>query len=762
MNALETAQRSRSSILNSSAVLSVAALLVLMNAWPLSRVEAVTFTWSGDASVNQLWSNGANWVGGVAPASAVTTDLIFAGTTNTGTMGTPLNQNIATPFVLNSITFSAAGGTFFLGGASLRFDGASNTITQSSSSPESIANTIDPTGKSGNNTSTITLTGAGTGVVTLSGNILIGNGLRDYAISKTGTSTFVLSGTNTYGGGTAVTGGTLLVNNTTGSGTGAGAVTVSNSGTTLGGTGTISGAVTINSGASILGGTGAAASGTLTLANNLTLNSGSIIELALGPAGAHSTLARTGGTWSFQSNQAFTFINLGATVGTYNNIITGLASNPGTGGWTITNPGFVGTFTFDGANIDLTLTAVPEPSTWIAGALALAALAYAQRRRLVRARNRLLLRILALAFAVAIWLPRQVNAEELKEARVTQIIQDVKLLPSNAAPRPAAINDDVRHGTAVKTGVQSRSELTFKDKTITRLGEKTIFSVGEGARTIELSSGQFLLYVPKGSGGAKVKMGAVTAAITGTTVLGNVNPNGTTTFTVLEGSACIRLDSVGQALMVHAGQKLTFDPIANRLEDPVDVDLDQVLTSPLIREFRRLPSAPLIEQEVERQHGAPGGAKGNAELTRAVKVAGASSVDTATPDQFMRALNSLLVRSGARQICDYVGAAVAARPDMADRIVVAALSVHHRWSCDEVDCIIREAIAAHPAATAEIVRAATAAAPMLRDCIVAAANLALPCQDANAFVEPVILNTINAANTVPGETVSPEQPPPGQ
>jgi len=73
----------------------------------------------------------------------------------------------------------------------------------------------------------------------------------------------------------------------------------------------------------------------------------------------------------------------------------------------------------------------------------------------------------------------------------------------------------VRQGTAVKTGDQSRSELTFKDKTITRLGEKTIFSVGEGARTIDLGSGQFLLYVPKKAGGANVKMGPVTAAITG-------------------------------------------------------------------------------------------------------------------------------------------------------------------------------------------------------------------------------------------------------
>ncbi len=142
-------------------------------------------------------------------------------------------------------------------------------------------------------------------------------------------------------------------------------------------------------------------------------------------------------------------------------------------------------------------------------------------------------------------------------------------------------------------------------------------------------------------------------------------------------------------------------------------------------------------------------------------MAGASSPGTATPDQFMRALNSLFVRSNARQLCDYAGAAVRARPDLADKIVVAALTVNRkRISCEDVDCIIRAAIEAHPAATREIVSAAVAAAPMLRDCIVAAANLAQPCQEANAFVEPNILNSINPANTIPQEVVSPEQPPP--
>src|SRR5216110_3123244 len=169
-----------------------------------------------------------------------------------------------------------------------------------------------------------------------------------------------------------------------------------------------------------------------------------------------------------------------------------------------------------------------------------------------------ILLIAPVALALANWLPNQLAAADFGEAQVTQVVQDVKVVPAGAASRPAAVNETVTKGNAVQTGVQSRSELTFKDKTITRLGEKSIFSVGEGARTIDLGSGQFLLYVPKKAGGAKVKMGPVTAAITGTTVLGNVDPGGVITFIVLEGSACIYLDSVGQALYVGPGQQLTY------------------------------------------------------------------------------------------------------------------------------------------------------------------------------------------------------------
>ena len=130
-------------------------------------------------------------------------------------------------------------------------------------------------------------------------------------------------------------------------------------------------------------------------------------------------------------------------------------------------------------------------------------------------RPRSVLLVAPVALASVSWLPNEVAALDFSQARVTQVVQDVKVVPSGAAARPAAVNETVHKGSAVQTGTQSRSELTFQDQSITRLGEKTIFSVGGDARSIELGSGQFLLYVPKKAGGAKVKMGSVTAAITG-------------------------------------------------------------------------------------------------------------------------------------------------------------------------------------------------------------------------------------------------------
>jgi len=84
---------------------------------------------------------------------------------------------------------------------------------------------------------------------------------------------------------------------------------------------------------------------------------------------------------------------------------------------------------------------------------------------------------------------RSTSAAQLREAHVTRIIKEVQLLPAQAAPRPAVVNDNVRSGTAVRTGADSRTELTFTDLTLARLGANTIFSFNEGTRTLDLGGG---------------------------------------------------------------------------------------------------------------------------------------------------------------------------------------------------------------------------------------------------------------------------------
>jgi autotransporter-associated beta strand protein len=92
------------------------------------------------------------------------------------------------------------------------------------------------------------LTFGGAGRITVTGNITADPG--DMLVTKTGTGTVSLSGTNTWTGGTTINGGTLLVNNTGGSGLGTGSVTV-NSGGTIGGNGSFTGGLTLNSGATV-------------------------------------------------------------------------------------------------------------------------------------------------------------------------------------------------------------------------------------------------------------------------------------------------------------------------------------------------------------------------------------------------------------------------------------------------------------------------------------------------------------------------------
>jgi len=188
------------------------------------------------------------------------------------------------------------------------------------------------------------------------------------------------------------------------------------------------------------------------------------------------------------------------------------------------------------------------------------------------------------------------TAAQGKEGRITQIVQDVKVLAPHVAARPAHLNDNVTDGSAVHTGADSRAELSFADLTITRVGANSIFSFDQDGRNVNLESGAILLRVPKDSGGARIRSSALTVGITGTTVMFESHPRNYSKLIVLEGSSEAWLTKhPGKKITVHAGQMLIVKPGATHLPDPVDIDESLVLrTASLITEFPPLPSLDLM------------------------------------------------------------------------------------------------------------------------------------------------------------------------
>jgi mannose-6-phosphate isomerase-like protein (cupin superfamily) len=201
---------------------------------------------------------------------------------------------------------------------------------------------------------------------------------------------------------------------------------------------------------------------------------------------------------------------------------------------------------------------------------------------------------------------RSTIAAQANEATITRIVNEVQLHAAQSAPHFASINDKVRDGSSVETGMNSRTELTFADQSLTRLSANTVFSFNEGTRNLDLASGAVLLHVPKGAGGAKISTAAMTAAITGTTAIVEYHPHAYIKFISLEGTARLYLKRRwGESVLVRPGQMLIANPDAKSLPNPVDVDLARLMkTARLIIDFSPLGSENLIAKESEKQQRA--------------------------------------------------------------------------------------------------------------------------------------------------------------
>src|SRR6202011_858357 len=212
-----------------------------------------------------------------------------------------------------------------------------------------------------------------------------------------------------------------------------------------------------------------------------------------------------------------------------------------------------------------------------------------------------------LAFAAAVVLTQFALATVQREARVTRVIRDVRLLAAHAAPRPASVNDNVHEGTAVRTGSDSRAELTFPDQTLARLGANTVFSFGEDTKTYDLKSGAILMCAPKSSGQLKVNTTVATAAVTGFTFIYEYHLKSWNKWAILEGDGSITLKRYpSQTRQLHAGQIIIFRPDATTLPEPQEFDICKLSNKSLLTtQFGKLPTSNLILAECEKQQAAP-------------------------------------------------------------------------------------------------------------------------------------------------------------
>jgi hypothetical protein len=213
------------------------------------------------------------------------------------------------------------------------------------------------------------------------------------------------------------------------------------------------------------------------------------------------------------------------------------------------------------------------------------------------------------ACAAAVSVASLLFAAAAREARVTEVIRDVRLLVPRSGVRPAVVNENVHEGTAVRTGGDSRAELTFPDRTLARLGENTVFSFGAGVRTYNLGSGAILMSAPPSAGTIRIASPVATAAVSGFTVMFEEHRNGWSKFIVVHGKGSVSLKGVRTGpCRLHTGQMIAWLPHPAVCPEVLNIDLSRVLQGNLIKGFKnRLPELDLILADIENQRTAPPG-----------------------------------------------------------------------------------------------------------------------------------------------------------
>ena len=284
-------------------------------------------------------SGGNNIAGSTGLAKSGTGTLTLSGAANTYTGVTTISGGTVIVSTLANGGSPSDIGAASSAGANLVFNGGTLRYTGGGASSDRLftvglsGGTIDSAGSGAltlinpgpiNLAGLLALTGSTADTNTLASALTLGGGLV-----KNGMGTWVLAGTNAYGGGTTISAGVLQVGANGGTGTlGSGGASIA-AGAALDFQRT--GIVTVNGVVSGNGAVSQSGSGTVVLANNNTYSGGTTINagtLQVGNGGASGSLNISGAivnnaTLVFNTSGAFTYIGAGVISGTGNVVVQG-------------------------------------------------------------------------------------------------------------------------------------------------------------------------------------------------------------------------------------------------------------------------------------------------------------------------------------------------------------------------------------------------------------------------------------------------------
>jgi hypothetical protein len=195
-----------------------------------------------------------------------------------------------------------------------------------------------------------------------------------------------------------------------------------------------------------------------------------------------------------------------------------------------------------------------------------------------------------------------VDAGTSNGARITYVSNDVRIGARPGSSGRVSVGETVTAGATIESGTKARSELTFDNQTVARLGANTKLNLGAELATMELRDGAMLFQIPKGAS-AEVTAGPITITSKRATGLLERNRDTYIKLLLLEGEARVALSNrFGESMVVEPGQVLITGPKATSLPEAAYFDIVRaVRTCQLISEFPPLRNQDAIGAEARKQ-----------------------------------------------------------------------------------------------------------------------------------------------------------------